>query len=166
MNTWKQAPSAPYKNNTPKGHPKRRECTKGTCNSILEHIISWVTGPLSPPMLWLSGMAGKGKSTIAFTICKLFDKDEENPNKPPGVSLGGSFLCSRQVKNLWCCQNIIPMLTYQLARHSRSFAIELDKANCDAIDTCDRQVEKLLVTLWKALVKDHPALSPLTLVVL
>jgi hypothetical protein len=166
MNTWKRAPSAPYKTHVPKGHPKRSGCTPGTRGSVLERIVSWATDPLSPPIFWLSGMAGTGKSTIAFTICKLFDIGGEDPMAPGGASLGASFFCSRQVEALRCRQNIIPMIAYQLARHSRSFATELDKADRDATDSTDEQVEKLLVRPWKASVKDRPASFPLTLVVI
>jgi hypothetical protein len=110
-------------------------------------------------------MAGKGKSAIAFTICQLFD-EEENPGEPLGAYLGASFFCSRQVENLRRRQNIIPMLAYQLARHSRSFATELDRADRDTIDISEKHVNKLLVTPWKASVEDRPAALPLTLVVI
>jgi hypothetical protein len=163
---WKRAPSAPYKTDTVEGQPKRGGCTKGTRVDVLERICEWVVDHSSPSIFWLRGMAGEGKSTIAFTICELFDEENENPEKPPDVSLGGCFFCSRQVEDLRRRQNIIPMLAYQLACHSRSFATALDAADHDAIDTSDKQVEKLLVKPWKASVKDRPAPLPLTLVVI
>jgi hypothetical protein len=163
MDQWKRAPSAPYKADAVKDQPERRGCIDGTRNGVQERIVSWATDASSPPIFWLSGMAGKGKSAIAFTICKLFD--EKNPNKPPGASLGASFFCSRQVESLRCRQNIVPMLAYQLACHSRSFAEELDRAEHDAIDVSSEQVEELLVKPWKASVEGRPPL-PLTLVVI
>jgi hypothetical protein len=168
MKKWKRAPSAPYKTDPIKDQPERRGCVKGTRKRVRKHIVRWATNPSSPPIMWLSGMAGEGKSTIAFTICEIFDEDR-HPNKPPGASLGGSFFCSRQVENLRRRQNIIPMLAYQLAGHSHSFAEELDKANRakpDAIDTSSGQVEKFLITPWKASIKDRPAALPLTLIVI
>jgi hypothetical protein len=162
--TWKRAPSAPYKTDVIEGQPKRGGCAKGTREDVLGRICSWAIDDSAPPLSWLRGMAGEGKSTIAFTICELFD--EENPDKPGDVSLGGSFFCSRQVEALRRRQSIIPMLAYQLARHSRSFATALDAADHDAIDTSNGQVEKLLVIPWNASVKDRPAPLPLTLVVI
>jgi hypothetical protein len=164
MNTWKRAPSAPYKTDPIEGQPKRGGCAEGTREDVVESICNWAIDALSPPIFWLRGMAGEGKSTIAFTICKLFD--ERNAGKVGGASLGGSFFCSRQVEDLRRCGNIIPMLAYQLACHSRSFAEKLDEANHDAIDTSSEQVEELLVRPWKASVKDRHAQWPLTLVVI
>jgi hypothetical protein len=110
-------------------------------------------------------MAGEGKSAIAYTICEIFD-EQQHPKKHPGASLGASFVCSRQVEGLRRRGNIVPMLAYQLACHSRSFAEELDKAKRDAIDTSSEQVAELLVKPWKASVKDRPDPLPLTLVVI
>jgi hypothetical protein len=58
------------------------------------------------------------------------------------------------------------MLAYQLACHSHSFAEELYKAERDSIDTSSEHVEELLVTPWKASVKNRFAPLPLTLVVI
>jgi hypothetical protein len=163
MNTWKRAPSAPYQTDSIEGQPKRGGCAEGTRIGVLESIHRWATDDSSPPIFWLSGMAGTGKSAIAFTICKLFD---EIAGKLPGVSLGASFFCSRQVGSLRRRQNIIPMLAYQLACCSHSFAEELAKADHNAIDTSSRQVQELFVRPWKASVKGRPAPLPLTLVVI
>jgi hypothetical protein len=163
---WKRAPSAPYKTDVIEGQPKRGGCAEGTREDVLEHICEWAINGSSPPMFWLRGMAGEGKSTIAFTICEFFDEDNKNPKKPRDVSLGASFCCSRQVESLRRRQNIVPMLAYQLAHHSRSFATALDGADLDAIDTSNKQVEKLLVTPWNASVEERPPSLPLTLVVI
>jgi hypothetical protein len=142
MDKWKWAPSAPYKTDPIKGQLKRGGCTKGTHEDILERICNWAMDDSSSPIFWLREMAGKGKSAIAFTICELFDK--RNTNKPGGASLGASFFCSCQVENICRRGNIIPMLAYQLACHSRLFAEKLDKANHNAIDTSSGQVKELL----------------------
>jgi WD40 repeat protein len=49
-------------------------CLEGTREGILTDIKSWIndTGENVPPVLWLSGTAGKGKSAIAHTIAKWF----------------------------------------------------------------------------------------------
>ena len=43
-------------------------CLDGTRTAILEKIMKWVNDPNSPPIFWLHGGAGTGKTTIARTI--------------------------------------------------------------------------------------------------
>ncbi|KIK53720.1 hypothetical protein GYMLUDRAFT_109289, partial [Collybiopsis luxurians FD-317 M1] len=68
------------------------KCTEGTRIDILKTIKDWVvdTSDCTPPVFWLRGMAGMGKSTIAYSICDHFDNQDE------GHRLGASFFCSRQ----------------------------------------------------------------------
>ncbi|KAJ7651049.1 hypothetical protein FB45DRAFT_997746, partial [Roridomyces roridus] len=51
----------------------RRACTPGTRKELLEKLENWALdkSPNTSPIFWLSGMAGTGKSTVAYTICKL-----------------------------------------------------------------------------------------------
>ncbi|KAJ7912473.1 hypothetical protein B0H13DRAFT_1462306, partial [Mycena leptocephala] len=45
----------------------------GTCRQTLDDIAEWVTvKPYSPNFLWLSGVAGSGKSTISTTVSESF----------------------------------------------------------------------------------------------
>ena len=43
-------------------------CFKDTRTAITNKIIKWFNDPNSPPIFWLYGLAGTGKSTIARTI--------------------------------------------------------------------------------------------------
>ena len=43
-------------------------CFQGTRSEIIDKIMKWVKDPSSPPIFWLHGPAGTGKSTIARTI--------------------------------------------------------------------------------------------------
>ena len=43
-------------------------CFNDTRAAIIDEIIKWVTDPSSPPIFWLHGPAGTGKSTIARTV--------------------------------------------------------------------------------------------------
>jgi len=49
---------------------KGKKCLDGTRTEILNEIIDWMnnTDPATPPILWLHGQAGRGKSAIAHTI--------------------------------------------------------------------------------------------------
>src|ERR1700733_911816 len=47
-------------------------CLPATRKALLGGIMKWVTEPDGKRTLWLSGVAGSGKSTVANTIASLF----------------------------------------------------------------------------------------------
>ena len=49
---------------------KGKKCLDGTQTEILGEILDWInnTDPVTPPILWLHGQAGRGKSAIAHMI--------------------------------------------------------------------------------------------------
>ena len=49
-------------------HGKLLLCFKDTRVTVLDKIMNWINDPSSPPIFWLHGLAGTGKSTIARTI--------------------------------------------------------------------------------------------------
>jgi hypothetical protein len=155
-----RAPSAIYKSDTADGAPERRACTEGTRVDVLGRIIDWASDASSPPIFWLSGLGGTGKSTIAYTVCRHFD------NEGLLVRLCASFFCSRQVAELRRLQNIIPTLAYQLARVSCSFAQRLSDADPLSVHISSEQVEKLLVDPWQQTVHTRPVELPLSLIVI
>ncbi|KAG0692815.1 hypothetical protein DFH29DRAFT_860592 [Suillus ampliporus] len=73
------------------GLDTRKRCLPGTRTEILSQIMGWInnSGDDVPPVLWLSGPAGTGKSAIAHTIagsfideggvgaCYSFDRDRD-----------------------------------------------------------------------------------------
>src|SRR5215469_4264430 len=73
----------------------RERCTPNTRVAILENIRNWAEDCSidSPPVYWLNGPAGTGKSTIACTIAHDFD-DDSNSAKSHRI-LMGTFFCSR-----------------------------------------------------------------------
>jgi len=51
----------------------RTECLPGTRQDILNWITDWLTTPSEGQnVLWLHGLAGSGKSTVATTIAEYF----------------------------------------------------------------------------------------------
>jgi len=94
---------------------KREECTAGTRVKILEDITNWANNCLSqsPHVFWLTGQAGSGKTTIAYTITKIFGRNC-NADLPQTV-LGGNFLCLQQFKETRKGTHIVPTIAYQLA---------------------------------------------------
>jgi hypothetical protein len=54
----------------------RPQCLEGTCTNLLRFIIAWAFTFLDPfhgqRVLWLHGLAGLGKSTLATTVANFF----------------------------------------------------------------------------------------------
>jgi hypothetical protein len=122
--------------------------------------VDWAEDASSPPIFWLSGLAGMGKSTIAYTVCRHFDNDHHS------ARLCASFFCSRQVTDLRRVGNIVPTVAYQLARRSSSFAKRLDDVDPEAVHVSTEQMEKLLVAPWTQTAKDRSDELPPYLIVI
>jgi len=129
---------------------KREECTPGTRVKILQDITKWANDSSSgcPRVFWLTGQAGSGKTTIAYTISKRFERDG---NADLHTVLGGSFLCSRQFEETRDRTLIVPTIAYQLARNCKWYADALHIA--DKFDAVHRdvptQLKDLLVGPWQ-----------------
>jgi hypothetical protein len=129
---------------------KREACTGGTRVKILEDITKWANDRslASPRVFWLTGQAGSGKTTIAYTIAKLFEKDADSSQQ---TLLGGNFLCSRQFQETQAQTRILPTIAYQLARKCKSYADALHVA--DKFDSVKfnvaTQLRDLFVGPWQ-----------------
>jgi hypothetical protein len=86
---------------------------ESTREQLLADITSWAKAPTAPVVLWLNGLAGTGKSTIARTVCAQFDKIN---------LLGASFFLSRQVAERRHASSLVRTVAYQLARQQPAFA--------------------------------------------
>ena len=146
----------------------RRACTPGTRVAILERIYHWAqdSSPNSPRVFLLTGNAGSGKSTIANTITRHFDVDEEALDDVPSI-LQATYCCSRQFEDTRQRKYIIPTLVYQLACHSKMFARALVDANkFDSVEIPSRQMQDLFVGPWQRSISDRPDdLSPYLIVI-
>ena len=140
----------------------REECIGSTCMEILLAIYRWIENeelPLATGsdrqleicrkllILWINGMAGTGKSTIAQTVAHWCDRH--------GL-LGASFFCARfgDRNNI---QLIFPTIALHLATHPSapaSFRTAVEnavKANSDINHSLPSyQLEKLIVEPLRA----------------
>ena len=152
LGSWLHSKSAAY--NADLGETAtliREPCTEGTRVDILERIYSWALNPSSesPPVFWLTGQAGSGKSTIAYTVADHFD-DVDDASSDLKYILGANFFCSRQFEETRHRKYIIPTIAYQLARQSGSYADALLRVNKpDSIDVITKQMKDLLVGPWQ-----------------
>ncbi|KAI0027533.1 hypothetical protein K488DRAFT_61247, partial [Vararia minispora EC-137] len=119
----------------------RRGCMDKTRVGLLLDLFKWCRDPDAPSIFWLSGMAGTGKSSIAWTLCDKLQAE--------GL-LGGSFFCSRTgVIARSDVMHIIPTLAHDLAQKSSAFKTTLLaklKENADiAYKAIDLQIQELLL---------------------
>ncbi|KAF8750315.1 WD domain, G-beta repeat [Rhizoctonia solani] len=90
----------------------RRACTKNTRSQILRELNQWSLDQTKPNVFWMNGMAGTGKTTIAYTFAKsLNDRG----------ALGASFFCTRTSDECRDAGRIVPTIAHQLAQYSPSF---------------------------------------------
>jgi len=91
----------------------------GTRVDILKRCIDWARSDFKS-ILWLAGMAGTGKTSIAVTLCRMLQEQ-------PDVILAGSFFCSRTSNDEARAdvRRILPTLATSLANQSSRFAAKL-----------------------------------------
>jgi len=88
----------------------------GTRVDVIRLIEIWIEDPDGPPIFWLTGMAGMGKTCISWTICSHADTSIN-------VVFGGSFFCSRSTgsiaqRDIRC---VVPTLAQLMALQSINF---------------------------------------------
>ncbi len=112
-------------------------------------------------MFWLTGQAGSSKTTIVYTIAKLFEKANQH------TVLIGNFFCSRQFQETQAQTHILPTITYQLACKCGSYADALHVA--DKFDAVNHEVaiqmKDLLVGSWQRSETTRPPELPPYLIV-
>ncbi|KLO07808.1 hypothetical protein SCHPADRAFT_632288 [Schizopora paradoxa] len=94
-------------------------CYGETCNAILEEIKAWADKDGQPQMMWISGLAGTGKSTVAKTIATWA--------AAKGI-LGGNYFFSRDMMELRKSSHVIPTIAYHLSAHDDSLTKHISKA--------------------------------------
>ena len=106
----------------------------------MDEIELWTRDFDKPPVYWLNGLAGTGKSTIAKTIAERMFADGR---------LGASFFCSRDFRDRRNLQAIFPTLAVQLARRYTQFRsnfIQLVRSDPSIVhESLYGQMKKLIV---------------------
>ena len=121
-------------------HGSHTGCLKGTRSAVLDEIELWTRDFHRPPVYWLNGLAGTGKSTIAQTTAERTFADGR---------LGASFFCSRDFEDRRNLQLIFPTIAVQLARTYPEFrSIFVPLVRSDPEITHEKllgQMDKLIV---------------------
>ncbi|PPR07499.1 hypothetical protein CVT26_013468, partial [Gymnopilus dilepis] len=118
----------------------RGPCTHETREQILADLMAWATDDTKTPVYWLSGMAGTGKTTIAYSFCELLRK--------VGL-LETSYFCSRSVAATMDPRAFLPTVSYHLASFYPSFSQSLLRAlqHSDNVNIRDKIVQEQFHTL-------------------
>ncbi|KAG9090744.1 hypothetical protein FRC06_000894 [Ceratobasidium sp. 370] len=112
---------------------RRTKCTPGTRAPLLNDLVNWANEENGAKVYWMNGMAGTGKTTIAFSLCHMLKRTNQ---------LAASFFCSRQLPGCRDISRIVPTLSYQLARLSPAFKDQLCQVLKDDPDICSVDVAK------------------------
>jgi hypothetical protein len=84
----------------------RNGCTEDTRKAILGTLRMWASDNTTTKVYWLNGMAGTGKTTIAYSFSEILNDNE---------SLGGTFFSSHLRVDTSDVRCIIPTICLQLA---------------------------------------------------
>jgi hypothetical protein len=114
-----------------------KECLDGTREKVLQAAMDWATTSGSPPIFWLSGRTGTGKTAIAESFCKLLKKN--------GM-LGGSFFANRDTPRRKS-GNIVRTMAYDLARNRPDVGFLISEALQHIPDVSRRTVDELVAAL-------------------
>ncbi|CAE6491570.1 unnamed protein product, partial [Rhizoctonia solani] len=118
----------------------RQGCTEGTRVQVLDTLDTWARIMGTPNIYWMNGMAGTGKTTIAYTFAQKLKERK---------LLGASFFCTRMSAECGNVGRIVPTIAYQLARYSTPFLSSLCRELGNDRDlgsqTITAQFEKLIM---------------------
>lgn len=132
------AAGARYDSQAEEHNPK---CLANTRVDLLQDISSWITDEASKPILWLNGMAGTGKSTIARTVAGDRSKHGD---------LGASFFFKRGEADRGSLLRFVPSVTRQLSRNVPEFAQAVKVALDSDPDITSKSVAKQFAGLIEA----------------
>ncbi|KAJ7016604.1 hypothetical protein C8F04DRAFT_1160361 [Mycena alexandri] len=161
---WPRSKHATYGADTEPGTTflQREACTPNTRVSVLREINEWVESGSTNihPVFWLTGHAGAGKSTIAFTIARNYHRTSD--------LLAANFFCSRQFEDTRSAIYILPSIVYQLAQHSSSFRRALVSINESGAypDDPEERMKALLVDPWRQCIRERQFPIPPLLIVI
>ncbi|QRW07997.1 WD repeat-containing protein [Ceratobasidium sp. AG-Ba] len=134
----------------------RDECAPDTRVQALERFQVWQDDDESEKIYWLNGMAGTGKTTLSYTLCKSLDETQR---------LAANFFCSRQLADCHDVTRIIPTIAYQLAQFWFPFRYALSEVLRKYPDARTRRVSEQCTRLLFEPLYETAAALPQDLVV-
>lgn len=143
---------------------ERRRCLEGTRTGVLGQIEAWIlrqpvigsaiscTTSSGTPIFWVNGLAGTGKTTIAYTVAEHCENE--------GI-LGASFFCSRDDTDCSNPSMIFNTIVYQLGifypPYKEHVSRALQKDPSIVFSSVPRQIDELLLAPLRFLRDAFPA---------
>jgi hypothetical protein len=94
--------------------------------------MDWARDDRTSNIYWLCGMAGTGKTTIAYSLCERLKKEGR---------LGASYFCSRTIDESRNIRAVIPSIAYQLASRSATLRSPIVKAVKEDREITSNQID-------------------------
>jgi len=117
---------------------------RGTCVQVLEEAKHLITTREGSHVVWISGMAGTGKTSIALSLCDVLAEE-------PTVLLGGTFFFSRAGSSIKrnIARYVVPTLATRLVCEEpackATLVAELEKDPDFIVRSIEQQIDNLLV---------------------
>ncbi|KAG2741554.1 hypothetical protein P692DRAFT_20750933, partial [Suillus brevipes Sb2] len=105
-------------------HPK---CLEGTRVNLLNNIYQLLDNRKMSQLIWLHGMAGVGKSAVAFTVAERMRGLTVTEQTKTETRLAGTFFFSRKHANRSVTGYFFATLAYQLACNFPSVREDLNR---------------------------------------
>ncbi|KAG8717546.1 hypothetical protein FRC09_014097 [Ceratobasidium sp. 395] len=134
----------------------RGECTKDTRTELLRQIQDWTCDDKAEKIYWLNGMAGTGKTTIAYSLCEYLQTTQK---------LGASFFCSQRLPACRDVSRIVSSVAYRLSRFSPAFRQALSRALENDDDAYNQVLERQFGDLLAAPLREVVRVFPTNVVV-
>ncbi|KDN40729.1 hypothetical protein RSAG8_07904, partial [Rhizoctonia solani AG-8 WAC10335] len=134
----------------------RGGCYQNTRVNVLDGIRGWISHQGQTKIYWMNGMAGTGKTTIAYSVCTELEKNG---------GLAASFFCSRSSPECRDVKRMLPTIAYQLAQRSYSFRSVLCRILSEEANIGQRNVAVQFEHLIKVPLLDVGDLLPRGLVI-
>ncbi|KAG8723020.1 hypothetical protein FRC09_005052, partial [Ceratobasidium sp. 395] len=134
----------------------RGGCTPNTRVDLLEQLRTWACDDQAPKIYWLNGMAGTGKTTIAYSLCEYLQSSQK---------LGASFFCSQRLPGCRDVSWIVPSISYRLSlfsvpfRHALVSVLQADK------DAYNQPLQKQFDVLFAKPLQDTTDTFPANVVI-
>ncbi|KAH7317494.1 WD40-repeat-containing domain protein [Rhizoctonia solani] len=143
----------------PSGYNTAQACLNGTREAVLKRVLTWAQNRKnSESIMWISGQAGMGKTSVAASLCKHLDDIR---------ALAGSVFCQRGDPNYSDPLRLINSLVHEFASRCPPYANNVASAIRSNRTLCtahlDIRYEGLIQVPLKRL-KSIPAPTPLVVV--
>lgn len=122
---------------------EHKACHPETRTELLNEIEYWADHATTKTIFWLKGMAGTGKSTIAYTVAERLNQRKS----VDCATLGASFFFKRGERDRASAVLFFPTIAHQLGQKIPELAVHINQAVETDPDICDKVLSEQFKTL-------------------